>query len=92
MLLGDSAGLVLGPVPWLRYVELQHLALQKAVELAGHEKQQQMDLLDTRVNEAGEGSCFESAGQVVLYSRCSSRCVHAAITGPFKVVTLFRGP
>lgn len=55
MLLGESAGLVLGPVPWLRYLELQHLALQKAVELAGYEKQ--LALLDTRVNEAGEELC-----------------------------------
>lgn len=80
MLLGDSAGLVLGPVPWLRYVELQHLALQKAVELAGHEKQQALGLLDSRVNEAGEGVLHAAA-------RC---CCSWGTSFPLEVLTKAR--
>lgn len=46
MLLGESAGLVLGPVPWPVYLELQVQCLRVAVNLAAHDKQEAV--LDTR--------------------------------------------
>lgn len=52
MLLGESAGLLLGPVPWRGYVELQQLCLQMAIQLAASDKVEA--LLDARVNEDGE--------------------------------------
>lgn len=52
MLLGESAGLVLGPVPWSVYVKLQEMCVETAVRLAGADKQ--LALLDERVNQDGE--------------------------------------
>jgi hypothetical protein len=57
MLLGESAGLLLGPVPWPGYVELQQLCLQMAIQLAASDKVEA--LLDKRVNEDGEGKHLE---------------------------------
>lgn len=54
MLLGESAGLVLGPVPWPEFLELQQLCLQVAEQLAKSEKHEAV--LNTRVNEDGESA------------------------------------
>jgi len=71
MLLGESAGLVLGPVPWSGYENLQELCVAAAVKLAGANKQ--LALLDGCVNQDGEELYYISY-------RC--RVAHRAIGNP----------
>jgi hypothetical protein len=52
MLLGESAGLVLGPVPWAEVLELQQLCLQVVKQEAVSNRQEAV--LNTRLNEDGE--------------------------------------
>lgn len=55
MLLGESAGLVLGPAPWEDYEGLRQECLLAVQRKAEAEKQERV--LDTRVNQDGRFCC-----------------------------------
>lgn len=80
VLLGESAGLLLGPVPWRVYVELQQLCLQMATQLAASDKAEA--LLNTRVNEDGKGKHPARLCQGGGVKSCMLEPAHTAVVSP----------
>lgn len=81
MLLGESAGLVLGPVPWVEVLELQQLCLQVVKQEAVSNRQEA--LLNTRLNEDGEAHGGPGAIKV-LYS-AAGPCSRVQLKAPNRV-------